>query len=282
MRNSINAKHCRTHPLTVFFIVFFIATFLLLSGCASKRELQDTIKARDSLANNNKLLRNQIAEIESQKKSLGSKLSKTSGELTLKERELLAKSDALEKSNITLSLQNKELEATIRELNTKSAELKVASDTLNKNRELYDGLVADLEGELSENQVKIKEMKDGISLNLAQEILFDSGSANLNKSGKAVITKVAGQLKDIEYNTIVAGFTDNVPIRNALATKYPTNWELAGARAASVVKLLESNGVKSDKLRAVSYGKNQPVASNDTAEGKALNRRIEILLKPVE
>jgi len=263
--------------------------FLFLTGCAGNQELQTTQKERDSLANNNRLLQNKIAEMKAQKKSLDNKLNETSGELTLKERALIAKSDELEKSNITLSMRNEELESTINELRSKSealrsttAQLQTASDKLNKNRELYDGLVSDLQGELSANQIKIKEMKDGISLNLAQEILFNSGSAVLNESGQEVITKVSAQLKDIEYNTIVAGFTDNVPIKGSLARKFPTNWELAGARAASVVKLLESNGVGSDKLRAVSYGQNQPVASNETPEGKSQNRRIEILLKPLE
>jgi len=289
MQNITDRKNRKISSITIYPVLAFISALLLLSGCTSGQVLKDTVKERDSLANNIKLLQNRLAEMELQKKSLGSKLDATSGELTMKERELIAKSDALEKSNITLNIRNEELESTIKELRNKSealrsttAELESASEILNKNRELYDSLVADLQGELSANQIKIKEMKDGISLNLAQEILFDSGSAILNNSGEEVITKVSDQLKDISYNTIVAGFTDNVPIKGSLAAKYPTNWELAGARAASVVKLLESNGVGSNKLRAVSYGENQPVASNDTPDGKAQNRRIEILLKPIE
>ena len=80
----------------------------------------------------------------------------------------------------------------------------------------------------------------------------------------------------------MAGFTDNIPIRGSLTKKFPTNWELAGARAASVVRLLEKEGVDKLKLTAVSYGENQPVASNDTPEGRSQNRRIEIRMRPVE
>lgn len=262
---------------------------LLLASCASNTALETTQKDRDSLANNNRLLQNRLAEIESLKDKLNNKLDATSGELTLKERALMEKSDALENTNLKLSMKNEELETTIRELRAKSDALKstteqlqAASEKIKNNRELYDNLVTDLQGELSANQIKIKEMKDGISLNLAQEILFDSGSAKLNDSGNEVITKVSGQLKDIAYNTVVAGFTDNVKIKGGLANKYPTNWELAGARAASVVKLLETNGITSDKLQAVSFGENQPVASNETPDGRAQNRRIEIILKPIE
>ena len=101
-------------------------------------------------------------------------------------------------------------------------------------------------------------------------------------SGKKVIIKVSEKLKDIPHQVIVAGFTDNIPIRGGLTKKFPTNWELAGARAASVVRLLEKQGIDNGKLTAVSYGENQPVASNDSADGRSQNRRIEIRLKPVE
>ena len=267
--------------------VLAILTLIFVSACSSQAEIETLKKDRATLINNNKLLANQLDEIKQQKNSLGSKLNNASDELSLKERELMAKSEALEISNRDLNLQNSRLEATIQELRSKSEALKqteqqlqTASEKINKNRALYDNLVADLQGELASNQIKIKEMKDGINLNMAQDILFNSGSAKLNDSGKEVIAKVSQQLKDIAYSTVVTGFTDNIQISGNLSKFYPTNWELAGARAASVVTLLEVNGVSSDKLQAVSFGENKPVASNETAEGRSLNRRIEILLKP--
>jgi chemotaxis protein MotB len=153
---------------------------------------------------------------------------------------------------------------------------------MKKTDKLYDDLVQQLSSELDAKTIKIQEMKDGVNVNLSEDILFSSGSAALNKSGQEVIIKVSEKLKDIPHQVIVAGFTDNIPIRGSLTQKYPTNWELAGARAASVVRLLEKQGVDSDKLTAVSYGENEPVASNETAEGRSQNRRIEIRLRPVQ
>ena len=268
--------------------IFSLGSFVL-SGCASNTELESVTKEKNTLANNNKLLENRIKAIESQKTSLTSRLDETSGELTLKERDLIAKSEALEKSNLDLSIKNEVLEAAISELQEKSEalqsttrQLEIASKKLDKNRAIYNNLVTELQGELEANQIKIKEMKDGIDLNLPQDILFTSGSARLNDSGKEVLGKVSNQLKNISYKTVVVGHTDNVPIRGTLAKFYPTNWELAGARAASVVTLLEDKGVSNKKLMAVSLGESQPVTTNDTPEGRSLNRRIEIRLRPDE
>ena len=89
------------------------------------------------------------------------------------------------------------------------------------------------------------------------------------------------ELTGIPYQVIVGGFTDNAPVSARLAEIYPTNWELAGARAASVVRVLEEAGIAKERLRALSLADNLPVASDDTPEGRAQNRRIAIRLRPV-
>jgi chemotaxis protein MotB len=89
------------------------------------------------------------------------------------------------------------------------------------------------------------------------------------------------QLKKSSHQILVIGHTDNKPIGPALVKHYPTNWELAGARAASVVRLFAHSGLPSKRLLAVSMADAQPVASNSTPEGRARNRRIEIRLRPV-
>jgi chemotaxis protein MotB len=111
-------------------------------------------------------------------------------------------------------------------------------------------------------------------------VLFASGSAELDGKGRDVLVKVATQLKKLEDTIQVRGHTDDRPIGGALAQRYPTNWELAAARAARVVRLLEERGVSSKRLAAVSLGPNDPVAPNDSAANRARNRRIEILLIP--
>ena len=91
---------------------------------------------------------------------------------------------------------------------------------------------------------------------------------------------MAGRLTEVEHQIEVAGHTDGVRISGALAQRYPSNWELAGARAAVVVRLLAKQGVPANRLVAASFGETKPVDSNDTAEGRAHNRRIDIRLVP--
>jgi chemotaxis protein MotB len=113
---------------------------------------------------------------------------------------------------------------------------------------------------------------------MASAILFPSGKAKLSREGRAALAQVAGVLAEIkERNFQVAGHTDNVPIRN---NRFRSNWSLSSARAVAVVQHFIKNGVASANLSAAGYGDTQPVASNDTKEGRAQNRRIEIVLQP--
>ena len=155
-------------------------------------------------------------------------------------------------------------------------------EALSKLGSTYRGLVDDLESELSSGQIQIEQLREGIRLNLAQDILFRSGSAKLEGRGVAVLHKVAGKLRELTHTVEVQGHTDDVPLSESLAKRYGTNWELAAARAASVVRLLEDEGVAPTRLSAISHGEHAPVASNDSPEGRARNRRIEIRLRPVE
>ncbi len=290
---------------------------LSLSGCVTKGTYESVVSEYQQSADRNaaltkvtnaqnaniRLLRNRIADIEAQAAKLGIQLAETNNELNQASKDLeqteatlgqtqsklSEREQALQDMNDKLQSTNKALEQKLAELDTKDTmlhkteeELRKASEYMNRTDKLYKDLVGELKGELDAKQVKIKEMKDGIDVNLSEEILFPSGSAVLNQSGTQVIAKLADRLKDKEYQIMVAGFTDNVPISGRLVKVYPSNWELAGARAASVVRLLESSGINSTYLLATSFGENQPVSANTTAESRALNRRIEIRLRPLQ
>lgn len=286
-----------------------ISAFLLfmavgaLNGCVSSSSFEEVSKERDALLKkqsalegNAKLLRNKVETAEEQKARLKSEVAAVQAQLSDVNRSLEEKNKRLDEVSRSLDEKNARLDMASEELERKQAELRQtesrlaesnkklqsAAEYMEKTNKLYDELVGDLSSEVKANQIKISELKDGITVNLSQEILFPSGSATLSDTGIAVIKKVSGSLKDIPHQIIVAGFTDNVAIKGDLAKIYPTNWELAGARAASVVRLLESEGVDSDKLTAVSFGENKPVASNDDWKSRRLNRRIEIRLRPVD
>lgn len=197
---------------------------------------------------------------------------------------VVAERDALASDKVTLEQEVAALRERTSELTT--AEQELASRLAAREQEVaelrstYDGLVADLRSELDSGKVRIEQMQNGIRVSLDDEILFPSGSAELDEAGSALLVKVAGQMAKSPYGVEVEGHTDDRPIRERLATRYPTNWELAGARSASVVRLLQSEGIEGTRLRVVSLAEFAPVASNDSEDGRARNRRIEIRLRP--
>ena len=114
---------------------------------------------------------------------------------------------------------------------------------------------------------------------MLNEILFPEGGWELNQKGRETLDKILPVLKNLTNQRIeVNGYTDNVPIGPELKSRFPSNWELSTARATDVVRYLQKEGVNPELLSATGYGQEDPVASNDTPEGRAKNRRIEIVL----
>lgn len=114
-----------------------------------------------------------------------------------------------------------------------------------------------------------------VSFRINSEILFTSGQADLGLAGIAVLKKLVDVLKKNDFQVAVEGHTDSIPIRG----RYPSNWELSGSRAGSVVRYFEANGISSERLRAVGFADTRPLESNDTAEGRAQNRRVELTME---
>jgi chemotaxis protein MotB len=158
--------------------------------------------------------------------------------------------------------------------------------TMNKYNAMLqqqEALESSLRSEIAADQVKIEQLENGIRVTLSDGLLYRSGSVDLEPKGRAALAKVVGQLTAMaaQGNEVdVVGNTDNVPIGSHLADRYPSNWELAGARAAVIVRYLVDNGVDPSKLEAVSNGQYHPVTSNDTPESRAANRRTDLLIRP--
>lgn len=187
--------------------------------------------------------------------------------------------EGLDASVAELADRKEQLEIDLAKTSKALAERTVEVDEL---RSTYDGLVSDLQTEVASGRVQIEQLRDGLHVKLAQEILFPSGSAELSREGQRVLEKVASRLVEVAHQIEVAGHTDNVQISGSLAQRFPSNWELAGARAAVVVRLLAKQGVPAERLVAASFADTKPVESNRTGEGRARNRRIDIRLVPIE
>ena len=198
-------------------------------------------------------------------------VSKGTYRATVEERDALAeKSARIEARLQAIESANDELASKLSERDQEVAKL----------RGTYDALVSDLEAEVASGHVQIEQLRDGIRVNVSDEILFPSGSSEVDDRGREVLKKVAAQITDSPYQVEVVGHTDDVAIVGALAQRYPTNWELAGARAARVVRLFQDEGIEGSRMRVVSNAEFEPAASNDSPEGRQRNRRIGIRLIP--
>ncbi|WP_439859035.1 flagellar motor protein MotD [Pseudomonas sp. MBLB4136] len=131
-------------------------------------------------------------------------------------------------------------------------------------------------GELIDaEQLKVRGNELWIEIELSSSLLFPSGDALPNNVAFGIIEKIAKILAPYENPVHVEGFTDNLPIKTR---QFPTNWELSAARAASIVRMLAMDGVNPQRLASVGYGEFQPVADNATAEGRARNRRVVLVI----
>ena len=145
--------------------------------------------------------------------------------------------------------------------------------------EQINDIASDIEDEfeemISDDNVEVRRSELWLEVVFNSNILFASASAEL--SGRAIfeLNKLGEILLGYDNNISVEGFTDNIPIVSPI---FPSNWELSSARAAAVVRLFEDSGVDSARLISVGYGENRPVSDNATAEGRANNRRVIIVI----
>jgi chemotaxis protein MotB len=147
-----------------------------------------------------------------------------------------------------------------------------ASDPL---KSIADDISAAFGDLISANQMTVRGNELWVEIELNSSLLFGSGDAMPSDIAFNIIDKVAAILKPFDNPVHVEGFTDDRPIRTA---QYPTNWELSSARSASIVRMLAMQGVNPGRLASVGYGEFQPVANNATAEGRARNRRVVLVV----
>jgi chemotaxis protein MotB len=133
-----------------------------------------------------------------------------------------------------------------------------------------------LKEEIEKNNIRMAENSSGLTVSMAEAGFFDAGSAAMNPQALLVIDRIAATLAPLGYNLRVEGHTDNTPIHTA---QFPSNWELSTARATFLLQYLISNGnIPPQRLSAVGYGEYRPVTSNSTPEGRAANRRVDLVV----
>lgn len=128
-----------------------------------------------------------------------------------------------------------------------------------------------------DKNIEVIVKKGTVSFRISSEVLFSSAEANLSGPGLGVMGRLVPALNSAPgYRVVVEGHTDNVPIQTE---RFPSNWELSTGRAASVVRYLQSQGIDAARMRATGYADTRPIAANDTAQGRATNRHVEVILE---
>ncbi|MFW6375179.1 MAG: OmpA/MotB family protein [Guyparkeria sp.] len=147
-----------------------------------------------------------------------------------------------------------------------------------ENDEQADAQASALAGRFEDmgDDVEVSAIADRVQLRVKDNILFPTGEAGLSDPGRALLARLAERLDDSDYRITVEGHTDDRPIQT---WRYPSNWELSAARAAAVVRELIAGGIRPTRLHAVGMADTQPIADNDTAVGRAENRRVDLVLE---
>ena len=239
--------------------IFVLA--VLCSGCVvAESKYVTKVNEADKLTK-------QVTALTEENASLKKQIETVTGQTA---EQLQAKS----KSISELEAENVKLKENLSQAKQKSQEVEKTSNT-------YQDLVKQMKGEIAQGQITIKELKGKLTMDVVDKILFASGEAKVKKEGLDVLDRVVEILKNVnEKNIRIEGHTDNVQITSKLAKKFPSNWELSAARALNVARYLQDKGIDPAILSATAFGEYQPIADNDTPEGRAKNRRIAIILLP--
>jgi chemotaxis protein MotB len=207
------------------------------------------------------------------------------GDLRAKLDGAIAENDALRKEltrlgkNADALLAEKgSLAKALADAKARLEELRKSQATAEARAALFKQLIMKFQKMIDAGQLKIALRNGRMVIELPDDVLFDSGQTQIKTAGKQALTQIATVLRTIsDRHFQVAGNTDNVPIDTPT---FPSNWELSTRRAVEVVRFLVAQGMRPELLSAAGYGEFDPVAPNDSADGRARNRRIEISLQP--
>lgn len=153
--------------------------------------------------------------------------------------------------------------------------LDVQLDVEPRSQQVFDDLTVALRSLIDIGQVRIRVEQNVVELELNTDLLFPVGVETVNREAVPPLREIAGIIAPYDNPLRVEGHTDTTPISTL---RFPSNWELSAARAANVVRLFEESGVEPSRMAAIGYGEFQPVADNDSSEGRSRNRRVKIVI----
>ena len=240
---------------------------LLLTACVPKARYDEALVENASLSQQLSASQSSLAQTQSMLRKLRTQLEDVEKARAEAERLLAHKS----REAGALAEDVEQMTQALRELEERKAKAE-------RSLEAYRDLVGRFQAMIDAGTLKVKVIDGRMVVELATDILFAPGSATLSRDGRKAVAEVAevlASIEDREYQ--VAGHTDDVPISNAA---FPSNWHLGSARAIAVVQVLVDSGLPGERVSAASFAEYEPADTNRTKEGRANNRRIEIIIVP--
>jgi len=269
---------------------------LLIGGCVTSGKYELKEKEAAQLGTDLSDLKQKYASLNKENDALNAEIVRLKGDVAglEKVKEKLSAdntelSDVLKAKSDTLSKNISELRQKISNLESENGKLrqeilnlqKIKEEEVKKVSSTLEEMTEKMKEQIAKGDLTIRELRGKLTVDMKAAVLFDSGKAEVKPEGIEVLNKMVDTFKSLQGKVIrIEGHTDNNPITGNLAKTYPTNWELSAARALTVTRYLQEQGVDPKILSAVAYGEYRPKpdADNSTKEGQASNRRIEIIL----
>lgn len=257
-----------------------MAVALMATSCASKKDLQNCQSENRELTANYQATKEKLAAAEASLAAAQEQLSST-------KKDYAKLQNSLDKSLTNANQNNISIEKLVDQINESNQYIRHLVEVKSKSDSLNMVLTNNLTRSLSREEMKevdVQVMKGVVYISLADNMLYQSGSYEVNSRAKETLSKIAKIIQDYkDYDVLIEGNTDNVPVSTTSAKmkNIRNNWDLSALRASSVVQYLQDNfGISPKRMTAGGRGEYNPVTTNDTEVGKMRNRRTQIIITP--
>ena len=265
---------------TKILVMAMMAVALMATSCASKKDLQNCQSENRELTANYQATKEKLAAAEASLAAAQEQLSST-------KKDYAKLQNSLDKSLTNANQNNISIEKLVDQINESNQYIRHLVEVKSKSDSLNMVLTNNLTRSLSREEMKevdVQVMKGVVYISLADNMLYQSGSYEVNSRAKETLSKIAKIIQDYkDYDVLIEGNTDNVPVSTTSAKmkNIRNNWDLSALRASSVVQYLQDNfGVSPKRMTAGGRGEYNPVTTNDTEVGKMRNRRTQIIITP--
>ncbi|MCW4128196.1 OmpA family protein [Prevotella copri] len=265
---------------TKIFVMAMMAVALMATSCASKKDLQNCQSENRELTANYQATKEKLAATEASLAAAQEQLSST-------KKDYAKLQNSLDKSLTNANQNNISIEKLVDQINESNQYIRHLVEVKSKSDSLNMVLTNNLTRSLSREEMKevdVQVMKGVVYISLADNMLYQSGSYEVNSRAKETLSKIAKIIQDYkDYDVLIEGNTDNVPVSTTSAKmkNIRNNWDLSALRASSVVQYLQDNfGISPKRMTAGGRGEYNPVTTNDTEVGKMRNRRTQIIITP--